>query len=486
MRGPAMIQRKDRNSARTAWRALLVGGVAVLFGGCDLAVVNPGAITDDALNEVSLVPSIVNGVANEFNQIVDNAAFDVLILTDEAAGSGSYFQTGRYRRGMQDWEETQGTWAQIHETIWTGHSAWFRVADFEGFNREADIDMARMWLMAGHAHRFYGELFCQVVYSVGPSPEEPQLGGVLPREVAFDSAVVALNRAITIAAAVGGSDADDIATAARAGLAQAYVGKGDFATAITHSVQVPTDFVHEARFNTNSNENIIYVETFDRAEIGLYNTYAGTLATQDPRVPYTVCGTFDDPLNPKNSDVTSTGACTAHQGADGVTAHYRQEKYPLPNGESDIPFATGVDMRLIEAEAALLANDMPTFEARINEVRAHYGLGPLTGTPAGAGALEYPNAYDANTGNVSDPGVDAWSILDAERHLTLWGEGRREWDLHRWDHPFLDGGIVFWDTEPRRVSCYPVPKDECTLNEVLRESNPTLLTGIGAGTQTCS
>ena len=94
------------------------------------------------------------------------------------------------------------------------------------------------------------------------------------------------------------------------------------------------------------------------------------------------------------------------------------------------------------------------------------------------------NAYDATLGNVGDPGVDAWSILDAERHLTMFGEARRLWDMHRWDHPFLDGGLVFWDTETRRVSCYPVPEDECTLNQQL--TGTTLMTGIGSPTHTCN
>ena len=467
---------------------VFAAAIAVLASACDLEVVNPGAITDDSLNDPTLMDRVVNGVANEFNQVVDNQAFDVLRLSDEAAGTGSYFQTGRYRRGMQDWEETDASWGRFHETIWTGQSGWYRMGNLEGFDREADINAARLWMLVGHAHRMFGETFCQVVYSVGETPEDAKFGGVLPREAAFDSAVVALERSITIAQAFGGSKADSIVTTARAGLAQAYAGLGDFATAVTYSAQVPTAFVQVAHFNPNADENLIFNETHDRAEVGLYATYAGSLAAQDPRVPYTVCGTFDDPADPRNSDVTPTNApgCEVAQGADGVTAHYQQDKYNLPNGDSDIPYATGVDMRLIEAEAAVLANDMATFAARINEVRNHYGLGDLTGTPAAAGALEYPNAYDANTGSVSDPGVDAWSILDAERHLTVWGEGRRQWDLHRWDHPFLNGGVVFWDAEPRRISCWPVPREECTLNETLRESNPALMTGFADATQPCS
>ena len=482
-----------------AWGSLvpvLAVGLAVVSG-CDLDVENPGALLDADINDLVTLPFLVNGAAQEFNQLPDNLALDVLRLTDEAAGSGSYFQTGRLRRGALDWTETGGTFGQIHETIWTGQSAWERMAHpdvvADGYNRDVEADAARVWLLIGMSHRMFGENYCEVVYSTGADWNVPEPGPVRNRTAAFDSAIVAFNRAITIGTAAG-SDADDHVTAAHAGIAQAYVGKGDFASAILESAMVPTDFDLEALYDSDVNDNVVRQETIGRNEVGLFNSYAFNIAggsasssAQDPRVPFQVCGTFDDPMNPKNSSVTPTGTCGSPQGADGVTAHSRQRKFT--SNSSDILVASGREMRLIEAEEALLRGDLPTFTARINEVRDYYGLAAIA-EPATAGALEYTNglydrhnAYDAKLGNVGDPGVDGWSILDGERHLTLWGEGRRLFDLHRWQHPFLDGGIVFWDTEPRRVSCYPVPEIECTLNEQLKGT--ALLTGVGAATTAC-
>lgn len=469
--------------ARSGLGPLLAVGLAFAVSGCDLEVINPGAITDASLDDASLMEVVAAGVSQELTGLSEGFNLDILRLTDEAAGSGSYFATGRLRRGALDWDETGGDWGQAHETIWTGRSALKRMTDLEDFDQTSSPFTARVWLMIGLAHRMYGENYCQVAYSVGPDPEEPVLGGVLDRTAAFDSAIVAFEQAIQIGNAAG-AQADDFVTAATAGLAQAHAGKGNFATAVTFSSQVDTDFVYEAIFNRASNSNQMYDETWGRAEVGLFNTYAQRLAEQDPRVPYVICGTFDDPDNPKNTTVTPTNeaGCDSHQGADGVTAHYQQAKFD--DFGSDVSLASGVDMRLIEAEEALLRGDMTDFTTAINAVRTHYELADLTGEPAGAGALEYPNAYDANTGEVTDPDVDAWSILDAERHLTLWGESRRLWDLHRWDHPFLDGGIVFWDAEDRRVSCYPLPEIECTLNPELQGA--TLLTGVGDGTRTCN
>jgi hypothetical protein len=469
-------------------RALSLGCLVVAATACSLDIFNPGAITEDSLNDATLMGVVVNGVANEFNQIFDDhAGFDGARFSDELAGTGSYFETGRLRRGAIDWEETAGRWGQMHETIWTGQQAWARALTLEDFDQDNSDIMSRSWMMVGFAHERFGELFCEVVYSTG---EENQAGaGVLPRTAAFDSAIVSFNRAIQIGNAAG-EDADDWVTASHAGLAQAYAGLGNWGMATQHSTQVPTDFHVDAHFHVQVNQNLIYDETWDRNEGGVYGTYAWRLPTQDPRAPFTACGTFDDPTDPKNSDVTATNAsgCTGHQGADGVTAHYRQDKYD--DDGSDIPVATGVDMRLIEAEAALEANDLATFTDRINDVRDFYEL-PLISEPASAGALEYPNAYDANTGSLTTPlpgtsatDLDAWSVLDGERWLTTWLEGRRMWDLHRWDHPFLDGGIVFWDTEPRRASCYPVPEQECQLNRNL--VGTALLTGTGNETLTCN
>ena len=175
--------------------------------------------------------------------------------------------------------------------------------------------------MIGMAHRMYGENFCQVVYSVGSDFTEPEKGGVLPRTAAFDSAIVSLNKAISIAQAAGG--ASDIITAAKAGIAQAYVGKNDFANATQWSTQVPTDFVYNAIYNMNSNSNFVWYETNGRNEVGLFNTYSYNMAGMDPRVPYEVCGTFDTPTDPFNSNVSRTGLCSSENGADGVTAHVR-------------------------------------------------------------------------------------------------------------------------------------------------------------------
>lgn len=443
--------------------APLVVALALASSGCDFEVLNPGQIQDADVSTTDLMPFLANGVSAEYNDIADNNALDVARLSDEAAGTGSYSQTQVFRQGILDWEDTGGDWVQAHEAAWAAGQAWERFQEVLGNAAGSDASAAKLFLIKGHAFRTLGELFCHSVFNVGPGGD---------RTLFFDSAIAAFQEAITIGT-LAAPAADAFVMSARAGIAQSYVGKGDFANAVTWANQVPTSFADYALYHENANQNIVWQETWGRAEIGVYNTLARRLFDDyaDPRVDYTKCGEWNTPANPVLGQVTKTGLCDgqgsgAHQGADGQHAHYRPNKYD--DRGSDIVRASGVEMRLIEAEAFLRASDFPSFNSKITELRAFYGLGAHPHQATAAGALDFPYANPAN---------DAWSVLDEERYATLFLEGRRLYDLDRWDHPFLQGGsIVNAAAQNPRDSCYPVPQTECDRNPNLA-NDTTVCTG---------
>jgi hypothetical protein len=68
-------------------------------------------------------------------------------------------------------------------------------------------------------------------------------------------------------------------------------------------------------------------------------------------------------------------------GFDNVTELFLQMKYP--SRTSSIPIATGIEARLIEAEAALKANDMGTYFAKLSAARAQFAMPPVAAVPAG-------------------------------------------------------------------------------------------------------
>lgn len=413
---------------RGIWAPLIA--LFFLTAGCgDLFdIENPGEILDEDLNDPDLIPILITGLSSDVSDFVDTGAFDVARISDEMAGSGSYADTGPFRVGWADQDYVAPVWEQAHEARWMAELHAERIQNMDVSASEAAPYLARNYLFAGIAHRALGENYCQVVYS---EPEAADYGTLQPRSVAFQKAVESFNTAMSFAS----GDADFTA-GAHAGLASAYVGLGQWDEAVQHAAQVPDDYEFLVFYDQNDNENIVYDETHNRHEMSAFGTYAATFATPgDPRAPWIDC---------------REGGCPNELGTDGVTTHFRQEKYD--NYGAEIVQLSGKEARLIEAEKALMDGNMNEFAAQINRVRDLYDL-PHIDPPASAGALEYPNAFD-----------DGWSILDGERFLTLWLEARRLWDLHRWDHPFLDGGTVAWPGEPRRDSCMPVPASECRVN----------------------
>ncbi len=445
--------------------------IAVVMSGCSLEVLNPGAIQDADLIQPELMPVLVSGVSAEYNDVGDTYAFSGARLTDEVAGTGSYTSTQEYRQGIFDWESSEGFWAQTHEAAWAADQAWVRLQEVLEGAENSHPDAARLFAIRGFAFQRLGENFCHAVFSVEDWVD---------RTVAFDSAIANFNRAITIGTAAGAAGAHWV-TAAQAGIAQANVGKGDWTAAASAAAQV-TDIAFEdaAIYHAQANTNQVWNESWGRAEVGVYRTLAQRMhegPDADPRVPFTKCGEWDDLVSayPDNipGGVTSTGNCAgqgsgAHQGADGDHAHYRQDKYTERG--SDIPRASGVEMELIQAEAALQGTpDFATFIAHINNVRAHYGLAALA-APTQMGTLTFPTDETNMT--------DALQILDRERYATLWLTGRRLFDMDRWDHPFLNGGwIVGSAALANRLRCMPIPKIECQLNPNLEDDANTVCAG---------
>ncbi len=409
---------------------------------------NPGQILDEDLNSVQGVTALVVGMSAAFSEGYDDQSFLVARGTDEMAGSGSYTTTGFFRRGIIDEEDTDGFWEDAQEARWVAEAGLERMRAIEGFAFDGNSLTARAYLLAGFSNRWLGENFCQVTYS---APYEGDDGTLQPRSAAFSRGLMHFQQAVTQSTQSGD---DDIRVAALAGQAQMYVGLGDWTNAVAFANQIPTDFVYEAVFsdNSGSEQNEIFDETHRRHEMSAFATLAGNFVTdeataetggipQDVRAPFTNC--------------YETGAtCAARVGADGLTPHFRQEKYSALG--ANIPLAKGTEMRLIEAEAVLQptgTGDIAEFLGFINDARDFYGLAPIA------------EASVTGIGGVDDADdMDAWSILDRERHLTLWLEGRRLFDLDRWNHPFLMGGTVVYPGIADRFRCLPISFSECQTN----------------------
>lgn len=429
------------------------------LAGCEgdlFEVENPGRILDADLNIPRAVAPMVVGMSSDFSNGYDNLTFATAILSDEIVGSGSYFSTGRYRRGLFDSDDANGFWAAVHEARWVAEAGLLRMREIEGYTFDGNALTARAYLFAGLSNRWLGENFCDAVFTqpysddvTGPGGES-DTGDRMDHRAALQRAIPVLNEAARHGSTAGSSD---IVMAAEGALAQVKMGLGQLAEAVSHSAKVPTDFVYEANYSSNSGRETsqLWNETHGRQEVSAYLTLAGTVGEGDPRTPWTDC------------TKSAAGVCANVNGADGVTPHLRQEKYPTR--EDGIPLVKGTEMRLIEAEKAMVVdNDLDAAMAKINEVRAFHGLDALEAE--GVGEITGGEGGGANPTSMS-----FWDILDRERHLTLWLEGRRLWDLRRWSHPHLNGGGVggYEATVARRAACMPISDQECQVNEKVKD-----------------
>lgn len=384
-----------------------------------LDVESPGRIADEDLSSPDAVPGLVAGMSYDLTQALDGALQGILLASGDLWHGGSY-DFGTYPRGIllqepADWDGEYGTMQQARWVAEAGLKRIAGVLDTDRFERNADV--ARAYLLAGFANRLLGEVQCETTVDFDGEPS-----GILPRTEHFNRADSLFTRAIAVG---GAANQTAIVRAAYGGRASIRAWLGNWAQAVNDAQQVPLDFHYDAVFSTavGAVSNDLVFETTSRKEFTVFNTRWETNDPDDPRVPWRI--KFDN-------------AGAVEKGQDGETDFYQQLKFI--SEDDDIPLTKGTEMLVLRAEAALRNNDLAGMTARLNEARAYYGLGPLD-QPASVAA--------------------AWPVLRDERGATLWLEGRRLWDLHRWKQ---EGGAVADPFAAGRDTCFPVSDEEMRVN----------------------
>jgi hypothetical protein len=137
-----------------------------------------------------------------------------------------------------------------------------------------------------------------------------------------------------------------------------------------------------------------------------------------------------------------------------------QQKYKTYN--DGINLVSGREMRLIEAEAALVAGNVQSAMEILNRLRAAK-ISTKTNQPLAARTA-------ANA-------AEAWTALRRERGIEMWIEGRRLNDLRRWKanntpgslHPLEDPTNPQTFLSPNQALCIPISDEEYDTNrKVLR------------------
>ncbi|HJX86854.1 MAG TPA: hypothetical protein VJ277_04760, partial [Gemmatimonadales bacterium] len=242
---------------------------------------------------------------------------------------------------------------------------------------------------------YFGEDFCSGVPFSRLDGDTIAFGEPQTTAEIFNSAVARFDQALAEPGVVNeeaNQETSEITYLASIGKARALLNLGNFTGAAAAVAAVPTDFVY---FSEHADAPL-------RIQNAIYNYSTGFLwslsdeeggvglpyrTAEDPRVP------FEDP-----EDV----------GLDGTTDQFILLKYDQPS--TNVPVADGIEARLIEAEAALQAQDLGGMTTILNSLRTLQGLDPLA----------TPGSFDE--------GVDQ---LFSERAFWLFATGHRLGDLRR-------------------------------------------------------
>jgi hypothetical protein len=269
--------------------------------------------------------------------------------------------------------------------------------------------MAEMYLVQAYVSNMLAEHFCSgLVFSTVVEGRE-QYGSPVTTAAAFERALEHANAGLAL---ITGNTAADLRVryALQVTRGRILLNLNRPADAAAAVVGVPTSFRYQMLHSETTRSNAIWVRNNLQRRYSVGNNEGGNglnFATAgDPRVPVCVGG---------------DAACRAI----GVTSTQRDDlQRPLhvqmiwPTRESPVTIISGVEARLIEAEALMRAGNPAAARAVLNALRAATGAG--SGGVAGLAPL-------------ADAGTDAARVdqLFRERAFWLFGRGHRVGDLRR-------------------------------------------------------
>jgi starch-binding outer membrane protein, SusD/RagB family len=374
-----------------------------VISACDLGVENPGQIDDADLDTPEAITPLVNGVKGDFGYATTipggGGLYTVTgVLTDELVHVGSWIpiRLASFGISINSEPENQSRWGYAQRARWVAEDAIRRISDIVD-NPQNNADVGTVTLYAGFSNRVMGDTFCDAVIDGGPMEHHT---------VFTERAVDFFTNAIGIAQNVGDAE---MLTAAYGGRAQAHIMLGNWAEALSDADNVPTDFVFSQVHSDNAVREHNGVHNWTtRGDNGDQMSVWGTPFAEWGTEQNNTYDSEGDPRVPFEIQFDSDGEMVLNQLDRPLWYAFK-----FDSRNSPIPVVKGTEMRLIEAEAALVQNqDVETAVTRINEVRELHGLSAHNAAD-----------FDADS---------AWELLMKEKGLELWLEGRRIADLRRW------------------------------------------------------
>jgi starch-binding outer membrane protein, SusD/RagB family len=380
--------RHIRTVSRGAGLALALAAPGLL-GGCDsiLEVNDPDIILE--ANSASGAIALKNGVVLRFAQATSGGELMVYsgLLADEFISGDTFEQrnSADQRNIAISNSFLPGNYRTLNRIRNQGREA---IDALRQFAPTPASNIGLMFALTAFAENYMGELHCNGIIFSELRGAEIVYGSPVPYDSAFRRAINHADSALAHTAGTGGSTVQELARIVKG---RALLNRGQFAAAAAAVAAVPTSFSYTVGHSSNVGSNQIWALNNSARRYVVADREGGNglnfRSANDPRLPTTT---------------------TPPKAFDSSTDFVGQ----LIWGQFDpVAVATGIEARLIEAEAALQAGDVTTFLARLNTARAtRAGLPPLT-DPGSATAR-----------------VD---LLFRERAFWMFATGRRLGDLRR-------------------------------------------------------
>lgn len=451
------------NRARWAATAGVAAAAVLAIAACTsfkdnlLEPQNPGLIDPSAVGSPAAAMALKVGAMGRVRFVVDCGG-NSECLWEEAGSLADEYHNSDFQNTRQDID--QRTISDDNGTI-----PWNSVTQNRGFVRDAittvkqflpdnKSDIGELYLGLGFLEMSLGENYCNGIPLGHTVAGAVTYGTPISDSQVLDSASAHLDTALTLTA---GTDEASVSVRRAALILKARVltdqGKFAQAAALVTSTAVPSGYQYLfATSAANQNDDLgIWVINAETARLTVSDSVeivSGKPSVTKNALPFV---SANDPRIP----VKSGQAVSPKVGPeDGATPMFVQLLY----GRDDpIPMASGIDARLIEAEAKLNASDIAGTMAILNALRA---APPAIGIyqPATMPALAIPASLDAAT-----------TLFFREKAFWTFGRGQRLNDLRRLmrqykrteDNVFPTGSYFKGGTYGHSIQL-PVPNSERT------------------------
>lgn len=375
-----MTTRHDHSVWKRGSRGLALAALLALpLAACDtealLEVEDPDVTRPEALADPANLPAlratvigdfgVAYGGANQTNGIVVNAG----LLSDELYHSGTFGQNKELDQRIVS--NTNSNVATATRNIYRAIRSATLGVEAYGAATPNVAAHAEMQNLKGFGYVFLAENYCSAIPFSEVVNGEFEYTAPKSTGETFAEALSAFDEALRIATAAGDLTQQRVA---RIGKARVLLDVNRFseAAALVTTAAVPTGFTYNIEYsaNTTRQNNGVWGLNTGRREVALSHNEGGVgldfrtgrptaanapVAGADPRVPWSF---------------------RAGSAAGTVFMHYFALKYPAQG--TSIPLATGVEARLIEAEAALARGASAAYLPIVNALRASAGLTALT------------------------------------------------------------------------------------------------------------